>query len=44
MGAPVGVFVMAPIGMQIARKHGIDHATVEPEFGHCADAERAHIH
>ena len=24
MGAPVGVFVMAPIGMQIARKHGID--------------------
>jgi Dicarboxylate carrier protein MatC N-terminus len=24
MGAPVGVFVMAPIGMQIAHKHGID--------------------
>jgi di/tricarboxylate transporter len=24
MGAPVGVFVMAPIGMQIARKHLID--------------------
>jgi di/tricarboxylate transporter len=24
MGAPVGVFVMAPIGMPIARKHGID--------------------
>ena len=24
MGAPVGVFVMAPIGMQIARKHGVD--------------------
>jgi di/tricarboxylate transporter len=24
MGAPVGVFVMAPIGMQVARKHGID--------------------
>ena len=24
MGAPVGVFVMAPIGMQIARKHDID--------------------
>jgi di/tricarboxylate transporter len=24
MGAPVGVFVMAPIGMQIARRHGID--------------------
>jgi di/tricarboxylate transporter len=24
MGAPVGVFVTAPIGMQIARKHGID--------------------
>ncbi len=23
-GAPVGVFVMAPIGMQIARRHGID--------------------
>jgi di/tricarboxylate transporter len=24
MGAPVGVFVMAPIGMQIARRHRID--------------------
>jgi di/tricarboxylate transporter len=24
MGAPVGVFVMAPIGMPVARKHGID--------------------
>jgi di/tricarboxylate transporter len=24
MGAPVGVFVMAPIGMPISRKHGID--------------------
>lgn len=24
MGAPVGVFVMAPIGMQVARKHDID--------------------
>jgi di/tricarboxylate transporter len=24
MGAPVGVFVMAPIGMPLARKHGID--------------------
>ena len=32
------------IKTRLARKHGIDHATVEPEFGHCADAERAHTH
>ena len=32
------------IKTRLARKHGIDHATVEPEFGHCADAERAHAH
>ena len=28
------------IKIRLARRHGIDHATVEPEFGHCADPHR----
>src|SRR5690606_1958882 len=35
--------VMA-IKTRLAREHGMDHATVEPEFGHCADADQAHAH
>ncbi|QPC85424.1 cation diffusion facilitator family transporter [Mesorhizobium sp. NBSH29] len=29
---------------RLASNHGIDHATVEPEFGKCADASTAHQH
>ena len=32
------------IKLRLARHHGIDHATVEPEFGHCADAHHDHQH
>ncbi len=30
------------IKIRLARRHGIDHATVEPEFGRCADPHRTH--
>lgn len=29
---------------RLASRHGIDHATIEPEFGHCADGVKAHTH
>jgi cobalt-zinc-cadmium efflux system protein len=29
---------------RLAENHGIDHATVEPEFGQCADAHADHDH
>ena len=29
---------------RLSAEHGIDHATVEPEFGHCADTGRNHDH
>jgi cobalt-zinc-cadmium efflux system protein len=32
------------IKSRLARRHGIDHATVEAEFGACADASPAHSH
>ncbi|MEW9835220.1 cation diffusion facilitator family transporter [Mesorhizobium marinum] len=32
------------IKSRLAGKHGIDHATVEAEFGACADASRGHLH
>ena len=32
------------IKQRLAKVHGIDHATVEPEFGVCADAEHDHVH
>jgi cobalt-zinc-cadmium efflux system protein len=28
----------------LAERHGIDHATVEPEYGHCADSGHDHHH
>ncbi len=32
------------IKLRLATRHGISHATVEPEFGHCADAQPRHVH
>ena len=32
------------IKSRLASKHGIEHATVEPEFGACTDASSAHVH
>ena len=32
------------IKMRLAATHGIEHATVEPEFGACADARPEHLH
>ncbi|MEQ1944718.1 cation diffusion facilitator family transporter [Mesorhizobium sp. VNQ89] len=32
------------IKTRLAEKHGIDHATVEPEFGACTDGGTQHIH
>lgn len=32
------------IKSRLAGKHGIEHATVEPEFGACTDASPAHLH
>ena len=32
------------IKARLAVKHGIEHATVEPEFGACADAQPEHLH
>ena len=32
------------IKQRLAKVHGIDHATVEPEFGVCADADHDHAH
>ena len=32
------------IKSRLAEKHGIDHATVEPEYGACTDGGRQHIH
>ena len=36
--------VVAAIKKRLATRHGIAHATVEPEFGACADAGRDHDH
>lgn len=35
---------VSAIKKRLAAKHGIDHATVEPEFGHCADGHGDHNH
>ena len=35
---------VSAIKSRLARKHGIEHATVESEFGACADAQPEHIH
>jgi cobalt-zinc-cadmium efflux system protein len=32
------------IKMRLAATHGIEHATVEPEYGVCADARPEHLH
>ncbi len=32
------------IKLRLAKQHGIEHATVEPEFGACADASSDHKH
>ena len=36
--------VIRTIKARLAENHGIDHATVEPEFGQCADAHADHGH
>jgi len=38
------VGAVAAIKKRLAARHGIEHATVEPEFGACADAGAAHQH
>lgn len=38
------VGAVAAIKKRLAARHGIAHATVEPEFGACADAGAAHQH
>lgn len=35
---------VSAIKTRLARQHGIGHATVEPEFGRCADASATHAH
>ena len=35
---------VSAIKKRLAAKHGIDHATVEPEFGQCADVRHVHQH
>ena len=30
------------IKIRLASRHGISHATVEPEYGRCADAQADH--
>jgi cobalt-zinc-cadmium efflux system protein len=35
---------VSAIKRRLAAMHGIDHATVEQEFDHCADAEPRHDH
>jgi cobalt-zinc-cadmium efflux system protein len=37
---------VSAIKKRLSARHGISHATVEPEFGHCADDEneRDHFH
>ncbi|TGR69957.1 cation transporter, partial [Mesorhizobium sp. M2D.F.Ca.ET.223.01.1.1] len=41
----VDAFVaVSAIKKRLAVKHGIDHATVEPEFGQCADSHDEHDH
>jgi cobalt-zinc-cadmium efflux system protein len=32
------------IKSRLASRHGIEHATVEPEYGACTDASSAHVH
>ncbi len=32
------------IKMRLATRHGVDHATVEPEYGACADQRPKHLH
>jgi cobalt-zinc-cadmium efflux system protein len=32
------------IKARLAAEHGIEHATVEPEYGHCADGDGDHDH
>ena len=32
------------IKARLSGKHGIEHATIEPEFGACADAQPEHLH
>lgn len=35
---------VSAIKKRLAARHGIDHATVEPEFGQCADSHDTHNH
>ncbi len=35
---------VSAIKLRLARKHGIAHATVEPEFGACTDLHHSHMH
>ena len=35
---------VSAIKRRLASAHGIEHATVEPEFGHCADLDHDHDH
>jgi cobalt-zinc-cadmium efflux system protein len=35
---------VAAIKARLATRHGISHATVEPEYGQCADARPEHLH
>ena len=42
-GADPHVAVVA-IKRRLEKKHGIAHATVEPEYGQCADVRPVHLH
>lgn len=35
---------VSAIKARLTGKHGIDHATIEPEYGACADARPEHLH
>ena len=35
---------VSAIKARLAAEHGIEHATVEPEYGHCADGDGDHDH
>jgi cobalt-zinc-cadmium efflux system protein len=35
---------VSEIKQRLAKQHGIEHATVEPEFGECADIPRSRMH
>jgi cobalt-zinc-cadmium efflux system protein len=35
---------VSAIKARLATRHGIEHVTVEPEYGHCADQRTEHLH